>query len=132
MSKLDGRFCAVTGGVNFVGRGGMKSKTGFHRVDEHNDVAHRYVGSMAVGGNNSWERTYGSAIMEVMTSGFYFWRRESVIRILLILTSRQYSCIVSALFRLEKDSSVVTKVTRFWRAARSQRFRRGFCVSQDE
>ena len=36
--------------------GGTKSKAGFHGIGGRNDVAHRSVGSMVVGGNTSWER----------------------------------------------------------------------------
>ena len=53
MSKIGGRFCDVTGGVNLGGRGGKKSKAGIHGMGGSNDFAHRSVRSMVVGGNNS-------------------------------------------------------------------------------
>ena len=62
MSKIGGRFCAVTGGVTLVGRVGTKSKEGFHGMSGYNDVSHRSVRSMVVGGNISWKRMSGSAI----------------------------------------------------------------------
>ena len=39
-----------------------------------NYVSHRSVGLMAVGGNTSWERMSGSAIMAVRRAGFCCWR----------------------------------------------------------
>ena len=52
-SKIGESFCAVTGGVTFVGRGGTKSKSGFHGMGGRNNVEHRSVGLMVVGGNTS-------------------------------------------------------------------------------
>ena len=97
-----------------------------------NDVVHRSVGLMVVGGNTSWERMYGSEIMTVRRAGFCCWRRESIFSILLILTPRQYSRSILSLFRLEKDSSIGENVSGSWQAACSQRFRRGFLVIQDK
>ena len=57
---------------------------------------------------------------------------ESAIIIMLILTLRQYSCSVSASFRLNKDPSIITKVSGSWRAAFIQRSRRVLFVVQDE
>ena len=51
VSKIGERFCAATGRVSLRGRGGTKSKSGFHGMGGCNDVAHRSVGSMVVGGN---------------------------------------------------------------------------------
>ena len=79
-----------------------------------NDVAHRSVTSMVVGGNTSWERMSGPAIMAVRRDGFCFRRRESTIRIILILTPIRYSCSVLDSFRLKKDSSIRTKVSGSW------------------
>ena len=53
-----------------------------------NDVAHRSVTSMVVGGNISWENMFGTEIMAVMRAGFCCWSRESTIIIILILTPR--------------------------------------------
>ena len=86
VSKIGGRFCAATGGVTLGGRRGTKSKLGFHGMGGRNDVAHMSVGLMVVEGNTSWERMYGSARMLIRRAGFYLWRRESAISILLILT----------------------------------------------
>ena len=132
VSKIGGRFCAATGEVTLGGREGTNSKAGFHGMGGHNDLIHRSVGLMVVVGNTSWERMYVSSIMAVRRAGFCCWRRASAISILLILTPRRHSFSVSALFRLKKDSSSRTKVSGSWRAAHSQRSRRGFCVSQDE
>ena len=57
---------------------------------------------------------------------------EDAIRIFLILTPRQYSCSVLASFRLNKESSIGTNLSKYWRAACSQRSRRGLFMSQDE
>ena len=46
-------------------------------MDGRNDVAQSSVGLMVVEGNTSWERMFGSAIMAVMSSSFYRWRKES-------------------------------------------------------
>ena len=89
VSKICGRFCAATGGVTFGGREGKKSEAGFHEMGGRNNVAHRSVGSMLVGGNTSWERMSGSEIMAVRRAGLCCWRRESEISILLILNPRQ-------------------------------------------
>ena len=97
-----------------------------------NDIVHRSVGSMVVGGKTSWESMSGSAIMEVRRACFCLWRRESAISIILILTLGQYSCSVLAFFRLKKDSYVGKKVSGSWQEARIQRPRRGSCVIQDE
>ena len=56
-----------------------------------NDVAHRSVRSIMVGGNTSLDRMSESAIMAVRKAVYYRWRRESSIRILLILTPRRSS-----------------------------------------
>ena len=80
-------------------------------MDGRNDVAQSSVGLMVVEGNTSWERMFGSAIMAVMSSSFYRWRKESSISILLLLTPRQYCCSVSVSFRLNMDSSIGTKVS---------------------
>ena len=48
----------------------------------------------------------GSAIMAVRRAGFCHCRKESVISILQLLTTRQYYCSVSDSFRLKKDSSI--------------------------
>ena len=117
VSKIGGRFCAATGGVTLGGRVGRKSKTGFHGMGRRNDVAHRSVGLMVVGGNTSWERMSGSAIIAVRRAGFCCWRRESVISILLILMLRRYSCSVSDLFWLKKEYSIGTKFSGSRRAA---------------
>ena len=88
VSKIGGRFCAATAGVNLGGRGGTKSKAGFHGTGGRNDVSHRSVVLMVVGGNTSWERMYGSVIMVARRADFYLWRRDSTISIILILTPR--------------------------------------------
>ena len=87
--KIGGSFFTATGGVTLGGIGSKKSKAGFHGMGGRNDVAHRSVRSMLVEGNTSWERMSGSAIMAVRRSGLCFWRRESAISILLILTPRR-------------------------------------------
>ena len=97
-----------------------------------NDIEHRSIGLVVVGGNTSWERMSISAIMAVSRAGLCSWRREYAISILLILISRRYSCIVSSLFRLKKYSSIGKKVTGSWQAYFRQRSKRGFFVSQDE
>ena len=89
VSKIGEMFCAATGGVTLGRRGGTKSKVGFHVMGGRNNVAHRYVWSMVVGGNIYWEKMYGSAIMAVRRAGLCCWRRESEIIILLILNPRQ-------------------------------------------
>ena len=53
VSKIGEMFCAATGGVTLGRRGGTKSKVGFHVMGGRNNVAHRYVWSMVVGGNIS-------------------------------------------------------------------------------
>ena len=58
-SKIGGRVCTATWGVTLGGRGGTKSKEGFHGMNGRNDVAHRSVRLMMVGGNTSWERMSG-------------------------------------------------------------------------
>ena len=97
-----------------------------------NNVSHKSVRSMLVGGNISWERISGSVIMEVSRAGFCICRRESAISVMMILKSRRYSCSVSDSFRLKKDSYIGTKVSGSWKLAYSQRSRRGFVMSQDE
>ena len=132
MNKTGGNFCAATGGVNLGGRGGTKSKSGLHGMGGRNDVVHRSVSYMVGKGNTSWERMSGSVIMAVRRDGLCRCRRESAISILLILTPRKYSCRILDLFRMKKDSSIRTKVSGSWRAACSQRSRKGFLVIQDE
>ena len=56
VSKVDGRFCVATWGVTLGGRGGTKSKWGFHIRSGINYVVQRYVRLMVAGVNNSWER----------------------------------------------------------------------------
>ena len=97
-----------------------------------NDVLHRSIGLMMEGGNTSWDSMSGSEMMAMMRYGFYLWRRESEIIIMQILTPRQYSCSVLALFRLKKDSSIGKKMSGYWRAACIQRSIRGFVMSQEE
>ena len=53
VSKICGRFCAATGGVNLGGRGGKESKARFHGMGGRNDVSHMSVGLMVIGGNTS-------------------------------------------------------------------------------
>ena len=101
------------------GRGGTKSIAGFNGTGGRNNIV------MVVGGITSWERMSGSAILAVRRAGFCCWRRKSESIILLILTPRQYSCSVSALSRLKKDSSVGKKVSGSWQAACRQRSRKG-------
>ena len=63
----------VEGGVH--GRGGISN------------VGQRSVGLMVAGGNISWDRMSVSAMTR---DGFCFYRRESEIQIIQILTPRQY------------------------------------------
>ena len=51
VSKIGGNFCVNTGRVTLGGRGGTKSKLGFHGMGGCNDVVHISVGLMGVGGN---------------------------------------------------------------------------------
>ena len=135
VSKVGGRFCVATGGETLGGRGVTKSKEGFHRSGGINDMVQRSVLLMAAGGNNSWGRMSGlvmKAMKAEMRIGFYHWRREYLIRILHILTSKQYSCRILASLRTNKYSSTRTNVYGYWKAARIQRYIRGFVVSQDK
>ena len=132
VSKIGGRFCAVTGGVTLGGRGGTKSKVGFHVMGGRNNTVHSFVGLMVLGGNTSWERMSGSEIMAVRRVGFCFWRRESTISSMLILSPRRSSCIFSASFRLKKYSSIGTIFSGSCQVACNQRSRRELFVSQDE
>ena len=88
-SKKGGRFCAATWGETLGGRGRTKSKAGFHGMGGRINVVHRSVRLMVVGGKTYWERMSGSATMVVRRDGFCRWRRESAIRILLILMPRR-------------------------------------------
>ena len=88
VSEIGGMFCTATAGLTLGGIGGTKSKAGFHGMGERNDVAHRSVGLMVVGGNTSWERMSRLAILAVRRAVFCSWRRESGIIILLVLMPR--------------------------------------------
>ena len=70
VSKIGGRFYAATGGVTLGGREGTKSKASFHGMSGRSVVSHRSIRLMAVGGNTSWERMSGSAIMAARRAGF--------------------------------------------------------------
>ena len=59
---------------------------------------------MVVGGNISWEKIFGLAMTAAKRDGLCFWRRESAIRILQILTTKQYPCSVSPSLRLKEES----------------------------
>ena len=113
MSKIGGRFCAATGKMTLGGRIEMKSKAGFHGIGGRNYVAHRSIGSIVVGGNTSWKRMSGSAIITERRAGFCCWRIESVISVLLTLTPRRYSCRVLDSFRMKKYSYIGTKVSGY-------------------
>ena len=67
---------------------GRSKRGGVNIMGGRNYMVNRSVRSMVAGGNTSWDRMYGSAIMAVMRAGFCLWRRESAIRILQILTPR--------------------------------------------
>ena len=95
-SKIGGRFCAANGGVNLGGRGGKKSKTRFQIMGGRNDVSHRSVGLMVVGGNSSGKIMSVSEIMARRRAGLCLCMRESTINILLILTPRKYYCSIFA------------------------------------
>ena len=53
VSKIGGIFCDANGEVTIEGREGKKSKSGFRVICVLNNVAHRSVGSIVVGGNTS-------------------------------------------------------------------------------
>ena len=61
--------------MTLVGRGGTKSKWGFHRRGGLNDVVHRYLVLMDAGRNDSWERMYGLEMTADMRAGFCCWGR---------------------------------------------------------
>ena len=86
VSKVGGRVCAAAGVVTLGGRGGMKSRGGFHGSGGLNDVVHRSVGSMVVGVNVYWERMSGSEMTAAIRDVFCCWRREFAIRIIYFLT----------------------------------------------
>ena len=132
VSKVGGRLCVTTGGATLGGIVGMKSTGVFHGRGGINDVAQHSVRFMVEGVNISWERIYGSAITAATRDGFCCWRRESIISILQILTPRRYSCSVSALLRMKKDSITRTKVSGSWQAVCRQRSRRGFVMIQEK
>ena len=96
VSKVGGGFAPLLGGVNLGGRGGTKSKTRFQIMGGRNDVSHRSVGLMVVGGNSSGKRMSVSEIMARRRAGLCLCMRESTINILLILTPRQYYCSILA------------------------------------
>ena len=114
VSKLGGRFYVATGRVTLGGRGGTKSKGGLHRRGGIKNVVQSSIGSMVVGGNTSWERMSGSVMKAAMRAGFYIWRRESVIRILNILTPRRYYYSILASLILRKDSFTGIKAPGSW------------------
>ena len=76
--KVVGRFCFSTGGVTLGVKLGTKSKWGFHRRGEINNVIQRSVILMVAGGNTSWGRISGlsmKAMKAEMRDGFYHWSR---------------------------------------------------------
>ena len=117
VSKIGGQCCVAIGGLNFGGRGGTKSKVGFQGMGGRNDLVHRSIISMVTLGNTSWEGMNRSVIVEVTRAGFCRLRRESTITILQILTPRQYSCSVSDLLIMNKDSSIKTNMSGSWQEA---------------
>ena len=74
----------------------------------------------------------GLEMTTVVRDGFCCCMRGSAIGILQIFMPRQYCYSVLSLLRTKKESATGTKVSRSWRAAFSQRSRRGFVVIQDK
>ena len=132
VSKLGGKLCVPTGGVTLGGRGGNNSKGGVLGRGEIKNLVKRSVGLMVVGENSSQESMSGLSMKAAMRCGLCHCNRDSAISIMKILTSRLYSCSISALLGLKKDSSTGTKVSVSWRASCSQTSRRGFILIQDE